>query len=380
METLIDLTKEFADRLKQKKQEKKILDFSDMEHFALNILIRKEGDMLLPSPVAKEYREHFEEILIDEYQDSNLVQEYLLLAVSGEWSGMYNRFMVGDVKQSIYKFRLANPQLFLDKYNTYEKTDGKLQRIDLSMNFRSRDTVIDTVNHVFERLMSEETGGIAYDENAALYAGLPYPENAESFSELLLLNKPDAEEETDAKEAEARLLAKKIKELKAGYMVTQKGGDILRPAQYKDMVILLRTTSGWDETFKKVLEAEGIPVYITSKTGYFAATEVQELLQFLRVLDNPRQDIPLFGTMKSIFGGFTEEEIAKLRSMDRKACLWDLLCGQVVVPQGDEAEEDNTGKSAEQSETEVFAKKAADSSRCSSISDTGSPVNLENSA
>ncbi len=326
--TLLDLTVEFGQLMQEKKRERKILDFSDMEHYALDILLEKDGENIRPGKVALEYQDYFKEVMIDEYQDSNLVQELLLLAVSGEWSGNCNRFMVGDVKQSIYKFRLANPNIFLEKYNTYEKTDADHQRIDLSMNFRSRDSVIRTVNHVFERLMSEETGGIAYDEDAALYAGLPYPENADSFSELLLLNKPEEEEELDAKEAEARLLAKKIKELKAGYMVTQKGTNTLRPAEYKDMVILLRTTSGWDETFKKVLETEGIPVYITSKTGYFAATEVQEMLQFLRVLDNPRQDIPLFGTMKSVFGGFTEEEIARLRSLDRKAALWDLLCAQ----------------------------------------------------
>ncbi len=346
--TLLDLTVEFGQMMRKKKRERKILDFSDMEHYALDILLERDGEGLRPSKVAMEYQDYFKEVLIDEYQDSNLVQEYLLLAVSGEWSGTYNRFMVGDVKQSIYKFRLARPQIFMEKYNTYEKTDGECQRIDLSMNFRSRSTVIHTVNHVFERLMSEETGGIAYDENAALYAGLPYPENAESYSELLLLNKPDAEEELDVKEAEARLVAKKIKELKAGYMVTQKGAETLRPAEYKDMVILLRTTSGWDETFKKVLEEEGIPVYITSKTGYFAATEVQELLQFLRVLDNPRQDIPLFGTMKSVFGGFSEEEIALLRSMDRKASLWDLLCNQASL-------REENGR-----EDEVCAQKAAD--------------------
>lgn len=326
--TLLDLTVEFAQEMQNKKKERKILDFSDMEHYALDILWERDGEELRPSKVALEYQDYFREVMIDEYQDSNLVQEYLLLAVSGEGNRNYNRFMVGDVKQSIYKFRLANPKIFLDKYNDYTKDDGEKQRIDLSKNFRSRDSVIRTVNHVFERLMSEETGGIAYDEDAALYAGLSYPENEDSFSELLLLNKPEEEEELDVKEAEARLLAKKIKELKAGYMVTPKGTDTLRPAEYSDMVILLRTTSGWDETFKKVLESEGIPVYITSKTGYFAATEVQELLQFLRVLDNPRQDIPLFGTMKSVFGGFTEEEIAAIRCTDRKASLWDLLCSR----------------------------------------------------
>ncbi len=338
--TLLDLTLEFGDRMREKKQERKILDFSDMEHYALEILLKRdeESGEIRPGKVALEYKDYFKEILIDEYQDSNLVQEYLLLAVSGEWEKNFNRFMVGDVKQSIYRFRLARPQLFLEKYNSYEKEDGECQRIDLSRNFRSRASVICTVNHVFERLMSKEIGGVTYDTDAALHVGAEYPENPDSVSELLLLDKPGAESELDVKEAEGYLLAKKIKELKANYLVTEKGSQTMRPAKYSDMVILLRTTSGWDETFKKILEQEGIPVYITSKTGYFAAKEVQELLQLLRVLDNPRQDIPLFGTMKSVFGGFSEEEIAGLRSRDKKASLWELVCR--MAEEGDEKAKD----------------------------------------
>ncbi|MBQ9140426.1 MAG: helicase-exonuclease AddAB subunit AddA [Lachnospiraceae bacterium] len=321
VESLLDLTLAFGSRLQERKQEKKILDFSDMEHYALAILLKSEDGEVIPSKVALEYREYFAEILIDEYQDSNLVQEYILQAISGEENGRYNRFMVGDVKQSIYKFRLARPELFLEKYHSYSSEEALCQRIDLSNNFRSRSSVVNTVNQVFERLMTEETGGITYDDKAALYARAVYPEYEECISELLLLNKP--EEETDPKEAEGRLIAKRIKELKQNYLVTDKESGQLRPVLYKDMVILLRTTSGWDEVFKKMLEEEGIPAYITSKTGYFAATEVQELLQFLRVLVNPRQDIPLFGVMKSIFGQFSEEEIALLRSRDRNRSLWE---------------------------------------------------------
>ncbi len=326
--TLLDLTQEFSKRLGEKKRERKVLDFSDMEHYALEILLERDEEGVRPSKVAKEYREYFKEILIDEYQDSNLVQEYLLLAVSGEEEERFNRFMVGDVKQSIYKFRLARPELFLEKYKTYQSEAGECRRIDLSQNFRSRETVLNTVNHVFERLMSDEVGGIPYDAHARLYPGAVYPENEESVSELLLLEKPSEESALDEKEAEAHMLACKIKELKSGYQVTDKSTGKLRPVQYKDMVILLRTTAGWDEAFKSVLEKEGIPVYITSKTGYFAATEVQELLQMLRVLDNPGQDIPLFGTMKSIFGSFSEEEIACIRSADKKARLWELVCSR----------------------------------------------------
>ena len=323
---LIDLTLEFDRRMGQRKRERKMIDFSDMEHYALEILLDKDGDEIRPSRVAEEYRQFFHEILIDEYQDSNLVQEYLLKAVSGESDGRFNRFMVGDVKQSIYRFRLARPELFLEKYDAYEEDGDDCCRIDLSRNFRSRVQIIDTVNSVFSRIMSRKIGGIAYDERAALYAGADYPAGAGNESEMLLVEKPDKEEGISAREAEALAVAGRIRELKRGFQVLDKASGTLRPVRYSDMVILLRTTQGWDEEFKKVLEQEGIPVYVTSKTGYFAASEVQELLQVLRVLDNPRQDIPLYGMMKSVFGGFTEEEIALLRAGRRGCSLYEALC------------------------------------------------------
>ncbi len=326
VDTLVGLVLEFDRRMQEKKQEKRVVDFSDMEHFALDILLKREGDRVVPSPVALEYRQHFAEILIDEYQDSNLVQEYLLQALSGEEDGRFNRFLVGDVKQSIYRFRLARPELFLEKYRTYTE-EGSCRRIDLARNFRSRRQVVNAVNDVFSRLMSERTGGLCYDDRAALYPGAIYPEQEEAAandSELILVEKPGSGRDMGEKEAEARVLATKIKSLRGSFLVTAKTGE-LRPARFSDMVILLRSNSGWDEEFKRVLEDEGIPVYITSKTGYFAATEVQELLQLLRVLDNPRQDIPLFGTMKSVFGGFAEEEIALIRSGRKKGALYEAL-------------------------------------------------------
>lgn len=346
---LLDLVLEFDRRLLAAKQERHLIDFSDMEHYALQILLKREkveeSDgtgtdrtetkyRIVPSDVAMEYRQYFQEILIDEYQDSNLVQEYLLSAISGEEEGRYNRFMVGDVKQSIYKFRLARPELFLEKYDTYQET-GDLCRIDLAKNFRSRVQVVDAVNDVFSRIMSREIGGIAYDDKAALYPGATYPaaEDPAYGSEALLIRKPEKGEREESgigeqhtegagvlvdydnvRQLEALAIAARIKQLKGSLQVMEKSTGELRPVRYSDMVILLRTTSGWDEEFKKILEQQGIPVYITSKTGYFGALEVQELLQFLRVLDNPRQDIPLFGVMQSVFGGFTQEEIAQIRS------------------------------------------------------------------
>ena len=384
---LLDLVLEFDRRLLAAKQERHLIDFSDMEHYVLQILLKREKVeetggtgtdhaetkyRIVPSDVAMEYRQYFQEILIDEYQDSNLVQEYLLSAISGEEEGRYNRFMVGDVKQSIYKFRLARPELFLEKYDTYQET-GDLCRIDLAKNFRSRIQVVDAVNGVFSRIMSREIGGIAYDDKAALYPGAVYPaqEDPAYGSELLLIRKPEKGEREESgigeqhaegagvlvdydnvRQLEALAIAARIKQLKGSLKVMEKSTGELRPVRYSDMVILLRTTSGWDEEFKKILEQQGIPVYITSKTGYFGALEVQELLQFLRVLDNPRQDIPLFGVMQSVFGGFTQEEIAQIRSggeghSRKRMTLYEAL--KEVAQSGrtvEEGEEISAGESA----------------------------------
>lgn len=319
---LIDLALAFCHSLEEKKQEKRIIDFGDMEHLALRILVHREDGRLVSSAVAREYRQHFEQILIDEYQDSNLVQELILTAVSGEEDGRWNRFMVGDVKQSIYGFRQARPDLFLDKYRTYEETGDRV-RIDLSKNFRSRSQVTDSVNRVFSRIMGEDTGGLIYDDRAALYPGAEYPESEGNETELLLVEACGKME--DSKRREARMVAEKILALKKEFRVKDKKSGQLRELSYSDIVILLRSNAGWDDIFKQELEAAGIPAYITSKTGYFAAIEVQELLAFLRVLDNPRQDIPLYGVLHSCFGGFTENELALIRSSTPAQTLYDSL-------------------------------------------------------
>ncbi|MGN0419651.1 MAG: helicase-exonuclease AddAB subunit AddA [Acetatifactor sp.] len=319
---LIDLTIRYCRRLTEKKQEKRIIDFGDMEHLALQILVHRENGELVSSPVAKEYRAHFEQILIDEYQDSNLVQELILTAVSGEEDGRWNRFMVGDVKQSIYGFRQARPDLFLEKYRTYGETGDRV-RIDLSRNFRSRSQVTDSVNQVFSRIMGERTGGLVYDDRAALYPGAEYPETEGDETELLLVEAPGKAE--DAKHREAGVIARKILDLKKTMQVKDKRSGQMRELHYSDIVILLRSNAGWDDIFKKELEEAGVPAYITSKTGYFSASEVQELLGVLRVLDNPRQDIPLYGVLHSYFGGFSEEELAIIRSTGQGHTLYDCL-------------------------------------------------------
>lgn len=321
---LLDMTIAFEERLQEEKRAKKIIDFSDMEHYALSILWKKEDGRMVPSPVALEYRQFFKEILIDEYQDSNLVQENLLQAVSGEEEGNFNRFMVGDIKQSIYRFRLARPELFLEKYNSY-KDEGDYQRIDLSQNFRSRTEVIDTVNRLFTHLMSAECGGLVYDEKAMLYPGAVYPEGTGFESELLLVDSSQVKKD-EKKYLEARAVGLRIRDLLQTMEVFDKETKKMRKASYRDIVILLRTNSGWDDIYKKALEELDIPVFVASKIGYFQAVEVQELLNVLRVLSNPRQDIPLFGVMRSVFGGFSDEECAILRSSNREGCLYEAIC------------------------------------------------------
>lgn len=331
VEELLLLVLSYKVKLDERKRRDNIIDFHDMEHFALNILLNKTEDgNCTPSAAALEYREFFEEILIDEYQDSNLVQELLLKSISGEEDGKFNRFMVGDVKQSIYRFRLARPELFMEKYACYSKEDGMCQRIDLHKNFRSRPQVLDSVNNLFKRIMGKTLGGVEYDEEAALYPGASYmdveeKEEISSFDTEYLIIGKDQEATFSARAQEASVIAGRIREMHRTFQVTDKETGTLRPVRYSDMVILLRTTAGWADEFRSVLEQEGIPAYVALRTGYFQAVEIKALMQYLNVIDNPLQDIPLYGALKSFFGGFTEEEISQIRAENKNVPLYDLL-------------------------------------------------------
>ena len=358
VDALADLTLAFKKAFDAKKRDRNILDFDDIEHFALSILVQTDDNgNCVPTQTALEYRSYFHEILIDEYQDSNLVQEYILACISGEDEGRYNRFMVGDVKQSIYKFRLARPELFLEKYEAYAKPPHghtvTAEKIDLHQNFRSRREVLDSVNGVFERIMGKEVGGIEYDDLAALHVGAVYPtqeRDGVNDTELLLFRTDEKPEEFSAKEQEAYGVAAKIKELMREFRVTDKESGTLRQLSYRDIVILLRTVSGWDEVFKRVLEEEEIPVHMTSRTGYFAAGEVQELLHFLRILDNPLQDIPLYGVLHAYLGGFSEEEIALIHAAyPKKKYLYDAMTACVA---GDSVEE--SGRPSEANAENIY--------------------------
>ena len=319
---LVSLTLAYKERLDAAKRDKNIVDFSDMEHFALQILLEKDEEgNLVQRETALAFQDYFEEIMIDEYQDSNEVQELLLKSISGEDKGRYNRFMVGDVKQSIYKFRLARPEIFMEKYDTYENsvTAKDKVRIDLSMNFRSRREVTDATNFICGQIMKKQVGNVEYDEKAALYVGASYAQQQEENlyqTELLIATESLEEERSQAlseKEKEAYIVADRIRELVGQFPVTDAQTGELRPARYSDIVILFRATAGWDEDFRRILAERGIPVHITSKTGYFQTLEIQGIVNFLKVLNNPLQDISFFGVMKLPFFDFSEEEIVRIR-------------------------------------------------------------------
>jgi len=368
VEELVSLTLSFKKMLDQSKRDKNVIDFSDMEHFALQILLRKDEDgKAVPSNTALELQDYFAEIMIDEYQDSNEVQELLLKCISGEDKGRFNRFMVGDVKQSIYKFRLARPEIFMEKYDTYVINDAntvqggnvglddnvvqddnavlvcgaKKVRIDLSMNFRSRREVTDATNFICSQLMTAKVGNVEYDERAALYVGASYPEPEEKGAddiyrtELLiatpdsLLQRGDVENDGDhtdqsgtpkysEKEIEAVMVAERIRQLVGKFPVTDAATGETRPAKYSDIVLLFRATAGWDEDFRRILSERGIPVHVTSRAGYFETLEIQGIASFLRVLDNPLQDVPLFGVLKLPYFDFSETEITYIRCFARE--------------------------------------------------------------
>ena len=311
-----------------------------MEHFALQILVDEETEKA--KKTAEEFRDTFEEIMIDEYQDSNEVQETLLRSISREERGENNIFMVGDVKQSIYRFRLARPELFMKKYDSYSLEESTTQRIDLHKNFRSREEVLTCTNDIFYKIMARSLGNVEYDEEAALYPGASYPampvqenpagekaaedekvsgKQINGFTPEILLADSNDEllEDTDfsdKKTLEAKIVAEEIRHLMKTQPVTDKATGELRAARYSDIVILLRSLSGWADSLVEVLNGNGIPAHTVSSTGYFSTVEVQTVLSMLRLLDNPRQDIPMAAVLRSPMAGLTDEELAVLRLED----------------------------------------------------------------
>lgn len=322
----VDITLEFDRRFTIQKRKKNIISFNDMEHMALDVLLKKEGDKIIYSPVADELSNRYEEILIDEYQDSNLVQELILNSVSKERFGYPNVFMVGDVKQSIYRFRLARPELFIEKYSKYSTEDSKYQKVELHNNFRSRDTVLASVNAVFEKIMKAEYGKIEYDDNARLYPGAIFPECEEAAGKTQVLLYENNDKTMDDMEVEASCIAGEIQKLVRDrkHLCYDKNIDGYRPVRYSDIAILVRSGSK-NTTLIKVLSERGIPVVSETNTGYFDVYEISLFMSLLNVIDNPRQDIPLAAVMKSYFGKFSYNEIASIKAESDKKYFFEAL-------------------------------------------------------
>ena len=352
MKELSRITLDFLDKFNEKKREKNLLDFNDLEHLCLKILIdRDENNNIIPSGVAEHFKEFFDEVLVDEYQDSNNVQETIIDLVSRKNSDDPNVFMVGDVKQSIYRFRQAKPELFLDKYSRYPlASGGKERKIQLYKNFRSRDEVLRGVNFIFKMVMSNVVGELEYTDDEALHLGATFLENQEEDSEvggsieLHIIDKSgneaeevveeelqeSEEEEVDAISLEAKLVSKRIKELfevKDGkrFKVFDKETKEYRDVKYKDIVILLRATKNWSEIFLDELGAEGIPVYADTGSGYFESIEIRTIMSLLKIIDNPLQDVPMIAVLKSPIMGFTAEELSEIRLLNKEKYFYEII-------------------------------------------------------
>ena len=351
LEKLANLVTEFTKNFAEKKKEKNCIDFNDIEHFALKILLDENNN---PTEVAKKYKEKFEEIAIDEYQDSNLVQEAILTSISKG----NNIFMVGDVKQSIYKFRQARPELFLQKYDEYKNKEEKTQednlKIQLFRNFRSRQNILNITNLVFESIMSKELGDINYNENEYLNYGANYPEpeeakNCAGIAELDIIDLKEDESitafegEEDEEEQErveddvleAKFVANKIQELlNSDYMVFDKkqGYRKIRP---KDIVILLRATSNLSPIYEKELSDLELPVFSDTSGTYLDTVEIQTILSVLKIIDNPLQDIPLVVVLRSSICNFTDNDLITIRLTDRNCNFYEALIKTRLICDGD---------------------------------------------
>jgi len=336
LNSLKNLVLEFDKEFKKQKKENNIIDFNDIEHYALKILVKKDDDgNYIPTQTAQMYASKFKEIAIDEYQDSNQVQEQILTSVSNE----NNIFMVGDVKQSIYKFRRACPDLFLNKYQKYS-IDGneKGLKIQLFKNFRSKKNILDVTNTIFESIMSSKLGEIEYNEEEYLNLGADYEEieNGLSNSEICVIdNTTDnfEDEENDVleeisiakkEELEAKYIAKRIREFVDNKVIIKDKKTGLRPIKYKDIVLLFRSTKSVN-IFEREFLKNDIPVFTDGSSEYLETTEVQTIINLLKILDNPLDDISVVSVLKSALFGFTDNEIIEIRLINRDKKFWKTI-------------------------------------------------------
>jgi ATP-dependent helicase/nuclease subunit A len=354
IDTIVALVQSFSERFATVKREKGLVDFGDLEHYCLQILTEElcADGTRLPSAAAIFYQNRFKEVLVDEYQDTNMVQEAILQLVKSGEEMNGNLFMVGDVKQSIYRFRLAEPNLFLSKYRRFSVDgEGGGLRIDLAQNFRSRKEVLDGTNYLFKQIMGERVGEIQYDEAAELKLGASYPAEVPYQVELILVDqgekRVEMESENSSSESieeaiadamfdteelaqsqlEARVMAQKITELiEAKTPVYSPKTKSTSTLKYRDIVILLRSMP-WANQIIEEFKQQGIPVYANLSSGYFEATEVTIMLSLLKVIDNPYQDIPLAAVLRSPLVGVTEEELAQIRIHQKSGSFYDALIG-----------------------------------------------------
>lgn len=332
MKYLCLLIQDYTLLYREKKLEKGIVDFNDLEHYALTILENEN--------VAREYKDKFIHIFIDEYQDSNIVQETLINFIKRK----NNLFMVGDVKQSIYRFRLADPSLFIEKYEEFSTEKGELNRkIDLSKNFRSRKDIISGVNYIFKNIMTKQLGEIDYSEEAYLYPGGSFQPMEDTAIELNLIEKDSKDleeavgedlEELGDIEVEAKIIAQRIKKALNSEIYDPKK-EVYRKVEFKDIVILLRTTQNWAHVFLDTLIKENIPTYADIGTGYFESIEISIFINLMKIIDNKRQDIPLISVMRSPIGNFTLEELVEIRLMNKKGTFFEAMMKFIEDEEGD---------------------------------------------
>ena len=352
LDSLKELVFEFEEKFIKNKQEKNIVDFNDIEHYALNILLKKdENGEYKPTEIAKKYMNKFSEIAIDEYQDSNLVQEYILSSISNG----KNMFMVGDIKQSIYKFRQARPELFINKYENYSfgkdiKENIPGIKIQLFKNFRSRKNILDTTNLIFDSIMSKDLGDIDYNEEEYLNLGAKFEETdnqiiAKNTEINIIENSNEVEEEISEEpieniELEAKYVARKIKELVETKKCVFDKKEGYRTITYKDIVILLRSTKERANVFEKELSKLNIPVFSDTSSEYLDSIEIQTVMSLLKVIDNPMQDIPLVTVLRSFIGSFTDNELIKIRvNTNKNQTFYESMKEYIKNPQSDHCKE-----------------------------------------
>ncbi|WP_058308178.1 helicase-exonuclease AddAB subunit AddA [Gracilibacillus massiliensis] len=333
---LTKMIKQFKAGYQEAKKDKGLVDFADLEHFALDILLENK-ETQTASSVALDLQNKFTEVMVDEYQDTNIVQETILSLVSNQ-QGEGNMFMVGDVKQSIYRFRHAEPSLFIEKYKRFSLEEDPGYRIDLARNFRSREQVLTAANYIFRQLFDQKVGDIDYDKDAELiygnkdYEQVPFPD---IDTELLIIDQEtqehdqpeeefEQEEDLEKAQLEARAYATKIRSWIAETEIMDKKTGQPRKVEYRDIVILLRSMT-WAPTIMEEFKKQGIPVYAELSTGYLAAIEIQVMISLLKVIDNPRQDIPLASVLKSPIVGLDEDKLAQIRLAKKGASYYEAL-------------------------------------------------------